>query len=121
MNEEIEKLFKKMNEDKSFAEKIMSQTDNEKLIEIAKGEGIELSVNDIDEANEIIRKALKAKNEGELSEEELENVAGGTITIAAVAIGTVGLVTSAVSAGAAVGSAFSLLISSAYATYVTGE
>ena len=86
MNKEIEKLFKKMNEDKCFAEKIVSQKENEKLIEIAKGEGIELSVKDIDEANEIVKKAMEAKNEGELSEEELENVAGGTFAMTSISI-----------------------------------
>ncbi|MDD4565951.1 MAG: Nif11-like leader peptide family RiPP precursor, partial [Eubacteriales bacterium] len=62
-----------------FAEKILSQTEKEKVIEIAKGEGIDLTMEDIDEINEVLTKALQTKKEGELSEEELESVAGGVI------------------------------------------
>jgi predicted ribosomally synthesized peptide with nif11-like leader len=77
MTKSAEMLLKKMGEDKSFAEKILSQTEKEKVIEIARGEGIELTMEDIDEINESIVKALQQKKEGELSEEELESVAGG--------------------------------------------
>lgn len=86
MKESIEKLFKKMNEDKAFAEKLLSQTENEKLIEVAKEEGIELALEDIAEANEIIAKAMEKKNEGELSEDELENVAGGGFIMTAISV-----------------------------------
>lgn len=85
MKKSAEALLKKMSEDKDFAEKILSQTEREKVIEIAGGEGIELASEDIDEANEAISKALQTKKEGELSEEELENVAGGFIFEATVA------------------------------------
>jgi predicted ribosomally synthesized peptide with nif11-like leader len=78
MQQSVEMLLKKMSEDKAFAEKILSQTENEKVIEIAKGEGIEFTMEGIDEANEIIAKALQPKNEGELDEEDLEKVAGGS-------------------------------------------
>jgi predicted ribosomally synthesized peptide with nif11-like leader len=81
MQNSAEILLKKMGEDKAFAEKILTQTEKEKVIEIARGEGIELSMEDIDEVNEAIAKALQTKKEGELSEEELENVAGGNIII----------------------------------------
>jgi predicted ribosomally synthesized peptide with nif11-like leader len=77
MQKSVEMLLKKMNEDKVFAEKILSQTEKEKVIEIAKGEGIELTMEGIDEANEIIVKVLQPESEGELSEEDLEKVAGG--------------------------------------------
>lgn len=79
MKKTVEMLLKKMGEDKLFAEKILSQTEMEKVIEIAKEEGIELTIEDIDEVNELLTKALQARKEGELSEEELENVAGGIL------------------------------------------
>lgn len=79
MKKTVEMLLKKMGEDKLFAEKILSQTEKEKVIEIAKEEGIELTIEDIDEVNELLTKALQARKEGELSEEELENVAGGIL------------------------------------------
>lgn len=82
MNVAIEMLFKKMTEDKSFAEKILLQTEKEKVIELAKAEGITLTLEDIEGVNEIIRQTAQPKNEGELSEEELENVAGGTMGLA---------------------------------------
>ncbi|MDD4565939.1 MAG: Nif11-like leader peptide family natural product precursor [Eubacteriales bacterium] len=47
MTNSAEILLKKMGEDKSFAEKILSQTEKERVIEIAKGEGIELTMEDI--------------------------------------------------------------------------
>ncbi|MDD4565948.1 MAG: Nif11-like leader peptide family natural product precursor [Eubacteriales bacterium] len=81
MTKSAEMLLKKMGEDKSFAEKILSQTEKEDVIEIARGAGIELTMEDIDEINESIVKALQLKNEGELSEEEMENVAGGYIIV----------------------------------------
>lgn len=77
MKESVEMLLKKMGEDKAFAEKILSQTEREKVVEIAEEAGIAITLEDIDETNAVIAKALKVQNEGELSEEELENVAGG--------------------------------------------
>lgn len=96
MTNSAEMLLKKMGEDKSFAEKILSQTEKEKVIEIAKDEGIELTMEDIDEINEAIGKALQQNNEGELTEEELENVAGGDLLILSsiVSMATVSAVTS---------------------------
>jgi len=79
MTKSAETLLMKMGEDKSFAEKILTQTEKKEVIEIAKDEGIELTMEDIDEVNEMLTKALQAKKEGELSEEELESVAGGVV------------------------------------------
>jgi predicted ribosomally synthesized peptide with nif11-like leader len=79
MTTSAEMLLKKMEADKSFTEKILSRTEMEEVIEIAKGEGIELTMEDIGEINEAIAKALQSKKEGELTAEELENVAGGDV------------------------------------------
>ncbi len=102
MNKSIEELFKKMKEDKSFAEGILTQTEKEKVIELAKAEGIDLTLEDIDEANAIILKGVQAKQEGELSEEELENVAGGFL-LEAIAVSV--LTTAIASASTAVSAA----------------
>jgi predicted ribosomally synthesized peptide with nif11-like leader len=69
-----------MGEDKTFAETILKQNEIEKVIELAKEKGITLTQEDIDQANAIIQKIVEMQNnsEGELTEEELENVAGGT-------------------------------------------
>jgi len=77
MKDSTEKLLKKMNENNEFAEKIFTQTENEKVIELAKEEGIELNLDNIAEANEIIKNAMEEFQEGELSEEELEDISGG--------------------------------------------
>ena len=89
MQKATELLLKKLNEDKAFAEKVIAQTETEKVIEIAKNEGIELTIENIDEVNEILRQAISKQTEGELSEEELENVAGGTFAIMTIAAITV--------------------------------
>lgn len=74
-----EAFLKKMETDKAFAETILQQDEVEKVIELAAAEGIAITSADIDEANEVIRKVFELQQtEGELSEEELENVAGGT-------------------------------------------
>ena len=77
MEKSTEKLLKKMNEDKEFAEKLLSQTENEKVIELAEREGIDITLDNIIEINEIIKEAMGNFHDGELSEEELENVSGG--------------------------------------------
>jgi predicted ribosomally synthesized peptide with nif11-like leader len=71
-------LLKKMTEDKVFAERILAQTDRNKVIETAAEAGIDMKLEDIDEFNEIFAKITAPQNKGELSEEELESVAGGT-------------------------------------------
>ncbi|MBK5246749.1 MAG: Nif11-like leader peptide family natural product precursor [Peptostreptococcaceae bacterium] len=89
MKKATELLLNKMKEDKAFAEKVIAQTETEKVIEIAKNEGIELTIENIDEVNEVLRQVISKQSEGELSEEELENVAGGTFAISAMAAITV--------------------------------
>lgn len=101
MKESVEMLLKKMSGDKAFAEKILSQTEKEKVIEIALEEGIALTLEDIDEANVVIAKALEKQNEGELSEEELENVAGGFLDVVVLTI--LGAVAFTVSGGVSAG------------------
>jgi predicted ribosomally synthesized peptide with nif11-like leader len=101
MKESVEKLLTKMNEDKAFAEKLLTQTEKEKVIELAGAEGIVITLEDIDEANEIIKKALELRQtEGELSEEELENVAGGSVLMLALSmLGLGSLITAATLSG----------------------
>ncbi len=107
MNKSIEELFEKMKEDKTFAESILSQTEKEKVIELAKSEGIEMTLEDIDEANAIILKGIQTKQEGELSEEELENVAGGFLIEVGIGLLTSAAVAATISASAAASAAFS--------------
>ena len=122
MKEAVEKLLKKMGEDKEFAENILKQREIEKVIELAGAEGIDLTPEDIDEANEIIRKALELQSnaeEGELSEEELENVAGGTSS-ALLSAAIVLSIMSALSAAASAMSGVVVTISVSYSLSVNG-
>jgi predicted ribosomally synthesized peptide with nif11-like leader len=100
MEKSSELLLKKMLEDKSFAEKLLSQTEREKVIEIAGEEGIALTNENIDEINEIIKEIAAKQSAGELTEEELETVAGGTLSavISAISFGAA----TAAAAGASV-------------------
>jgi hypothetical protein len=70
-----------MGENEDFAETILKQREVQKVMELAEKEGIALVPADIDEANAMIRKVVEWQNnhEGELTEEELENVAGGAL------------------------------------------
>jgi Holliday junction resolvasome RuvABC endonuclease subunit len=44
MNESVKELLTKMNEDKAFAEKLLTQTEMEKVIELAGAEGIVITL-----------------------------------------------------------------------------
>lgn len=80
MNERIEMFFKKLADDKEFGGKIFKEENRaEDVQRIAKEAGIELALEEVNEAKELIMKAYDTQNEGELSEEDLENVAGGLV------------------------------------------
>lgn len=75
-----ERLFSKMSEDKAFAELILSQTERDMVIELAGKAGISLTPEDIDEANRVTERLRAFYQDNELSEEDLEAVAGGVLT-----------------------------------------
>ena len=104
MQKATEFLLKKMKEDKAFAEKVLAQTEKEKVIEIAKNEGIELTLENIDEVNEVLSQAISKQDEGELSEEELENVAGGTCVSLLILGSITATISASFAASAALGS-----------------
>lgn len=78
MNYEIKKqIFRKIQVDKEFAEKVFN-TDNSKedVQEIAKEAGIEISIEEFDELTDYFIQTID-QQEGELSDDDLEAVAGG--------------------------------------------
>ena len=83
MQHATEELIKKMQADKDFAEKILTCKENDELIALAKEQGIDLTLENIIELNEALQLANRME-EGELSEEELEQVAGGTFVLTTV-------------------------------------
>ena len=90
MQQATEQLIKKMQDDKNFAEKILTCTENDEVIALAKEEEVDLTLENIAEVNEVLQFAQRME-EGELTEEELEQVAGGTIewVLTAMSVSTV--------------------------------
>ena len=77
MQPATEELIKKMQDDKDFAEQILTCKENDEAIVLAKEQGIDLTLENIVEVNEVLQFAQR-QQDGELTEEELEQVAGGT-------------------------------------------
>jgi len=76
----IGQFISKLIEDKSFAELVMSQTDVEEIIRIAGEAGIAITSEDLSEINKAMKgKSPSQNNSVELSEEDLEQVAGGNL------------------------------------------
>ena len=70
----------KMMEDTAFAEKIVTEQDLEEVIKLAAEEGLVLTLEDLQEANQQLQQMTGQRGpsqNGELSEEDLEQVAGG--------------------------------------------
>ena len=80
MQPATEQLIKKMQDDKDFAEKILTCKENDEAIALAKEQGIDLTPENIVEVYETLQLASRIE-EGELSEEELEQVAGGMLSV----------------------------------------
>ena len=77
-------FLSKMMTDKEFAERVLSQPDEDSILQISEAEGFHLTGSDIGEINRILSTAgTPAKQDigmtGELSEEDLEQVAGGIV------------------------------------------
>lgn len=90
-NENNIKLFlEKLASDAEFAEKAFNAESPEDLQKLAAVAGIELTMDDIMESKEILSKAFDKLNQNELSDKDLEDVAGGMGVATATAI-TVGV------------------------------
>ena len=95
MNEE---LLKQVLSDTDFVKSLVELEHSEDVQTALKEKGVEISLKDIT----TIQNILTTQDEGELSEDELEDVAGGVLTITA-AIGIASIITSAIGATVAVG------------------
>lgn len=107
----IKAFFDKIAENTDFATKITQTVDPEQVIAIADGNGIELTIEDVMASKDILNELFDRQNNGELSEEELENVAGGiVITASATALVVcAGIAAVATLGGAALGGAGTIL------------
>lgn len=94
MNEE---LLKEVLSDTDFAKSLAEMETPEEVQAALKEKGVDISLEDI----AAIQNVLENQNEGELSEDDLENVAGGSLTVMA-ALGIASII------GAAVGGTIKL-------------
>ena len=69
------KKLAELMQDKAFMEKVLEATTEEEVKKLFSQRGIELTDGDIEFLAKAIAKA--AKNEGQLSEKDLENISGG--------------------------------------------
>ena len=76
MNEE---LLKEVLSDEAFAKSLIEMETHEDVQTALKEKGVDLSIEDI----KAIQNLLVNQEDGELSEDDLENVAGGSLTIMA--------------------------------------
>lgn len=95
MNEE---LLKEVLSDADFAKSLIEMDTPEAVQSALKEKGIDLSLEDIT----AIQNILTNQSEGELSEDDLENVAGGSLTIMG-AIAIAGIIGAAVGGGIKLG------------------
>ena len=83
MDKSLELLFEKMAENEDFTKVILHQKTSEDVIKIAGQEGLELTEENLNEVGNILKKYNNEDEiemeEEELSDENLENVAGGSL------------------------------------------
>lgn len=94
-------FFTKIQNDTAFAKSVVDAQDPKAVLGLAKESGIELTEGDIIAAKEILIKAMEQGDQSELSEEELENVAGGLVVTTGLLI-TLGVIGAAATIGGAI-------------------
>lgn len=83
----LEDLKLKIEADPNIKEKLFSLDSPEEVQSFLEDKGISFSINEINEIRDIILKIVTKKENGELSEEDLEEVAGGFVALTATIIG----------------------------------
>lgn len=90
VEQKLNQLQAKIDADQNFVEKLFSLETPEEVKSFLKKEGMEFSLEEID----VLRKAaVKSLEKGELSEEDLEEVAGGVQLVFGVKKGSIDFVT----------------------------
>lgn len=100
MEQKLAQLQAKIEADKSLAEKLLSQENPQDVQSLLKEQGLDFSIEEIDMLRTALVKALEKNTGDELSDEDLENVAGGIAITAVVAL--IGAIAGAVSVAGAV-------------------
>ena len=99
--QKIEKL-KEIFADKDFTAKVLEMETPEEVQKAVKAKGVEMSLEEIDSIKDFVEKNSEGE---ELTDDQLENVAGGSITVAAVVGGIIiggAVISGAVTLGRAV-------------------
>lgn len=81
MEERLSKVQAKLEADPSLGEKLFSLETAEEVQSFLRGLELEFSLEEINELRDILVKALEENQNGELSDEELDDVAGGFILL----------------------------------------
>jgi predicted ribosomally synthesized peptide with nif11-like leader len=100
MEQKLAQLQAKIEADKSLAEKLLSQENPQDVQSLLKEQGLDFSIEEIDMLRQALVRALEKNAGDELSDEDLENVAGGFAITAIVAL--IGAIAGAVSVAGAV-------------------
>jgi predicted ribosomally synthesized peptide with nif11-like leader len=100
VEQKLAQLQAKIEADKSLAEKLLSQENPQDVQSLLKEQGLDFSIEEIDMLRTALVKALEKNTGDELSDEDLENVAGGIAITAVVAL--IGAIAGAVSVAGAV-------------------
>jgi len=87
--ESAKEFYKRIKEDEEFAKKISDTQDNEERAKMVKEAGYDFT---LEELNGVIQEETGKK----LSDEELENIAGGAVGIATVAVAAIGAIVTVV-------------------------
>jgi len=77
MGEKLTKLKAKIEADNSFEEKLFGLETAEQVQSFLKEEGLDFSLEEINELGDVLVKVLEKSQNGELSDTDLEEVAGG--------------------------------------------
>lgn len=87
MEERLAQLHAKIEADHSLVEKLVALETSEEVQSLLKEQGLEFSFEEINMLRDVLVKTIEKGNNGELSDEDLEDVAGGiAITLATVGI-----------------------------------
>jgi len=100
MEEKLMQLQAKIEADKGLGEKLFSLENAQDVQGVLKAEGLDFTLEEIDMLRQALVKVAE-KGTDELSDEDLENVAGGSVTVVAV-VALIGAIAGAVTAAGGV-------------------
>jgi predicted ribosomally synthesized peptide with nif11-like leader len=90
MEERLAQLQAKLEADKGLGEKLFSLETPEEVQGLLKEQGLDFSIEEIGVLKEALVKAVAKGDGSELSDADLEDVAGGSVTATVAIIGAVG-------------------------------